>query len=163
MPSYQPTGPFVNGAAPPIAAPFLNNIEGWIQQVEGTNPLSATGTIAGTVYVHEILQGTVKAILVHFSSYQSAAQTLVLPVSFTAGAMVWTTETQSGTIEFLQGAVAQTLSVMTGSYNVAGGAQQASNLIKHWSYGMVRSGFNALRFTFTSGTNASGFALVVGK
>lgn len=160
--AYTVTGPFVNGGSPGISAQFLNNVENWIEQVDNTTSVSATGSVSGTVTLYEYLQGVVKAVVVHWANYKSAAaQTLALPSAFTAGALVWTGETQGQTLEFLSSGSAQTMSAFN-TMNSSGGTENPATTLFSLSFAQVRTGFDSIRFTFTS-TNASGFCFVIGN
>lgn len=126
--------------------------------VDAPPVVSVNGSVSGTVSLYEYLTGPApKRAFVTWNNYKSgAAQTLILPVPFTFQAQFLVSETQGQTIEFLSSGTAQTCSVMNSAFNAgSGGTQTPQTFTKSWSFGHVRTGFDTIRFTFTT-TAASG-------
>jgi hypothetical protein len=127
MPGYVATGPFVNGSAPAIAAAFLNNLESWIQQTEGTQGgSSVSGSTSGTATLYQALQGTVKYVLIVVSvNYNSTLKTIALPTAFTARADI-RVDGNAGPIRFLSSGTARAMNLITGFNGTTGVATTVS-------------------------------------
>jgi hypothetical protein len=165
MSGYTSTGPFNNGASPGISANFLNNIENWINQVEGDiNSVVLSGGSAGTATCYQVLQGTFKYTLITLSGFKTggSAQQITLPVAYTFGAYIRTTEGEAMSVR--SGGTDQTTRTMTGFPSGAGnaGVSVSSTVFNGWSFVHTVSGFNQFNFGASWTATRSGFILIEG-
>src|SRR5258708_14916472 len=122
MPAYVPTGPWANGGAPGVSASFLGTLENWLQQTEGAiGSSSVSGSTSGTATLYQVLQGTVKKVLILVSaSYNSTVKTITLPVAFVTDAELRAYR-NVGPLRFLTSGSSQNIVLPTG-FNASGRA-----------------------------------------
>ena len=85
-PPYAATGPWSNGVAPGISAAALNEIEGWIQQVDNSPAVTINGSTSGTASLYQPLTGIAKIVIVTLTNFRNGNagdQVLTIPVPFT--------------------------------------------------------------------------------
>jgi len=165
MGGYTSTGPFVNGAAPGISATFLNNVENWINQVEGDiSSVVLSGGTAGTATCYQVMQGTFKYTLIQLSGFRTAGspQQITLPVAYTFGAYIRTTDLE--TMSVRSGGSDQTTRTMTAFPSGAGvaGGSVSGTVFNGWSFVHTVSGFNQFNFGASWSANRSGFVVIEG-
>jgi len=161
MSGYTPSGPFVSGNPPGLDSPFFNNIENWIQQFEGdAGSVSVNGQTSGTATLYQVVQATVKHVVVHLVNYRnSSAQTIALPAAFTDRAIVQVGETNASQIAFLSSGTAVNIKVFT-SLSASGGTQTTQTNIAQWSFGQIDAAWDTLQLK-TSGGSGGAYGVII--
>lgn len=167
MGDYIMSGPFNSGAPPGLDSPFFNNVESWIQQVEGDiGSVPVNGTTAGTATMYQFLQGTVKAFFMFFNSYRNSTATeqqIALPVAFTTWALWWAGATPAVHI-YNSGSQVNSAIFQVTSEPSAGGAGGISvqSQINGYSYGEIAHAFDHIGLGVSMGQTQTGGLFVIG-
>jgi hypothetical protein len=137
--AYIKTGPFNNGGAPGVAAPFLNAIENFLVLVTSAavdpnitsngagvesmiaanlNPTAITtnGATSGAMSLYQPLRGTLKVAIIVLAGFRNGsgpAQTLVLPAPFTGRSKYFAGDMTATRSQVLLTGVAQSIAVVT--------------------------------------------------
>jgi len=106
------------------------------------------GSTSGTATLYQILQGTVKWVLVQLVNFRNGnvgAQTIVLPVAFTTSLQGW--NSGCGIYQLIKASVAQTVQQWTAATAGADGTLSAQTSIKNnWTY-HCDTGVDTISFT----------------
>jgi|SRR6266487_5251618 len=166
MGNYTVTGPFTNGGAPGINQTFLNNMENFIQQLEGdAGSVVLNGGTSGTATLYQVVQGTFKYTLIVLNNFRTAgaAQQITLPTAYTFGAYIRTSEGESMSVR--SGGSDQTVRVMTGFPGAVGniGVTGTGAVFSGWNFVHVVTGFNQYNFGASWGAARTGFVIIEGS
>lgn len=132
-------------------------------QVLKANPpvVSVNGQTSGVARAYQVLQGTVKRVVVQLSNYRiTANQTLVLPVAFSDRAVVWVGETNGGHIAFLLSGAAQNIKVVT-ALSGTGGTQSTQTFVQQWSQGQIDAGWDTIQFQSAAQIGAANGTIII--
>ena len=152
----------MNGSAPGIAAAFLNNIENFIQQLEGdTGVTTINGGTNGTATHYQPVQGTIKVVIVMENAFRTggANQDYTLPVAFTVGGFVLAGDVNN--FQLLSATVAQNVDVIV-TIASGGGTASAVTTVHADSFGSMLHPFDTIRHSSGSGSNHSGVLVIIG-
>ncbi len=162
MGNYPVTGPFTNNSAPGIAFGFLNNLEAFIQQLEGdTGVTTINGGTNGTADHYQILQGTVKVCVIIEKSFRTAGanQDWTLPVAFTTKAFFFAGDCV--TFSFVNASSVQNVDVIT-ALAAGGGTPVNQGTVSAHSLGGITHPFDTIRHTSGAGSNHNSTIIVIG-
>lgn len=166
MAGYSPEGPFVNGGSPGLDASLFNNIENFIQQLEGdTGSVVLNGQTSGTATLYQVMQGTYKKFLVIFSNYKNTGnQYITLPVAFVSRGWFNIGDTGGGHISFYTGGSGGSTvgcNVLTSFASGGGGIAGPQSFTSYYSIGQINAGFDTINFQANSSA-ANGIMIVEG-
>src|SRR6266487_6191239 len=167
MGNYTVTGPFTNGGAPGINQTFLNNMENFIQQLEGdAGSVVLNGGTSGTATCYQVVQGTFKYTLIVLNNFKTAgvAQQITLPTAYTYGASIRTTDTE--TMSVRSGGSDQPTSIVKAFPASAGAAGQiftGAAVFNGWNFCDLHTGFNQVNFGASWSAAHGGFIVIEGS
>ena len=183
--AYTPTGPFVNGGAPGISAPFLNNMENYLQLLRtadvnitangaglltalalaiNTPPVTITGNTAGTATLYQVLQGTVKLAVLSMNGYRNntgTEQVIYFPVPYSNKAVVITGATQSLHSYYGGNQQNNTIRCFTGLV-AGGGSSSIQSNINQYSIGIFTNNFDAIGLGTSQSTTYNDIMVIIG-
>jgi hypothetical protein len=164
--TFVPTGPFSNGGAPGFSAAFGNDIEEFIQQLQGDiNSVAVSGQTSGTATLYQVVQGTIKRTIIHLVNYKNTAnQFITLPTAYTDRALVSTGDVGGNAIAFFtggSGGSAVNVKVLSAISASSGGTQATQIYIKYFSYGQIDAAWDTLELQVNTGA-ANGVIVIEG-
>ena len=189
--AYTPTGPFVNGTAPGVGAPFLNAVEAQLVALNTVSQdaslsssggiltmlglvnndagITIAGTTAGSATLYQFLRGNVKGVYIYYNGYRNSTTTeqrITLPQAFTRTALIYAAGGSPPTHFWLAG------SSLTGKISTvnalpvppgAGSASSGQNLIDGLDMGEVQSGFDQIGLGISLGKNYTTSLFIIGS
>ena len=163
-PPYAATGPWTNNAAPGISGAALNEIEGWIQQVDNSPAVTINGSTSGTASLYMPFTGFFKCVFVQLSNFRNgggSAQTITLPVAFTNSFFGFTGQCTS--FSLVKSGSTQTVQQITILSVGNDNSVSPQTVIKqNWLF-QGGPGFDTISFTASYPAPGSGFILIFGN
>jgi len=153
------------GSAPGLSAAYNNNIENFIQQLEGdAGAVVVNGGTSGTATCYQVVQGTFKYAIIVYNNFKTAGSTqnLVLPTAFTYGFAIRSEQTPS--TSFLLAAAAQSCNIITSlpaSASASGGVSSGTT-IGGYNQGECRHGCDTLQYAASASVATNGFHVLEG-
>ena len=125
-PPYSLAGPFVSGGVPGIDAPFLNKIEGWVDNTDAPPASVLNGSTSGTATLYQMPWSLLKLVFVNLSNFRNgggSAQNIAFPLGFTS--VVWVMAGDTNAFSLLASGTAITVRAVTG---LASGGNTFTNI-----------------------------------
>ena len=160
-PPYSLAGPFVSGGVPGVDAPFLNKIEGWVDNTDAPPASVLNGSTSGTATLYQMPWSGIKLAAVYLSNFRNGgggAQNIAIPIPFISVALIASGDVN--TFQLLRSGSGITLQVIT-TLAGAGGTFTNESSMGSASFAQC-GGFDTLSFLGGAASAHYGYIFMLG-